>query len=218
MGDLPGASSMSPSTPFVAKGALIRPRLRAAGVAFALALTGCAAKATGQSPSCIPTAADGMGPFYVAGAPLVDDLNRHGEPGEPLLLSGRILSATEETPPIAGARIEIWQTDGEGDYHPAANGDYDDYPDTEVDLRGTVVSSDDGTYTVRTVVPGAYAPRPRHFHYRVTADGHATLVTQLYVTGDGVLRQPGGDCRHAPLEATTDGWRYQAPDIFLIAQ
>jgi protocatechuate 3,4-dioxygenase beta subunit len=218
MGNLPGAVSKSPSTRFVAKEAPSRLSLPVAGVAFALALTGCATSATGQNQSCVPTEADGMGPFYVAGTPLVDDLNRHGAPGEPLLLSGRILSAAEGTPPIADARIEIWQTDGEGDYHPAANGDYDDHLDADVDLRGTVVSGDDGTYAVRTVVPGAYVPRPRHFHYRITAPGHAGFVTQLYVTGDGVLRQPGGDCRHAPLEPTADGWRYQAPDIFLIAE
>lgn len=192
--------------------------LRAAGVALAVALAGCAGATRGQGQSCVPTRPDSLGPFYVVGTPLVDDLNRHGQPGDPLLLSGRILSAASGTPPIAGARIEIWQTDGRGDYHPPGSGHYDDYPEAAVDLRGTVISGADGAYQVRTLVPGAYAPRPRHFHLRITAPGHAPLVTQLYVTGDGLLRQPGGDCRHAQLEATPDGLRYQAPDVFLVAE
>lgn len=189
-------------------------RIGVAGTSLALALAGCTTASTGQT-ACIPTEADAMGPFYVAGTPVVDDLNRHGEPGEPLLLSGRILSAAEGTPPIEGARVEIWQTDGESRYHPQDRGDYADFADQEIDLRGTVITGADGTYAVQTVVPGAYVPRPRHFHYRITAPGHAALVTQLYVTGDGTLSQPGEPCRHAPIETNAQGLRYHAPDIFV---
>jgi protocatechuate 3,4-dioxygenase beta subunit len=192
-------------------------RVPTAAIGFILALAGCTAS-TAQTGACVPTEADSMGPFYVAGTPVVDNLNRHGEPGEALLLSGRILSAADGTPPIAGARVEIWQTDGEAHYHPQANGHYADYADEEIDLRGTVITGQDGAYAVQTVVPGAYFPRPRHFHYRITAPGHAPLVTQLYVTGDGTLSQPGGACRHAPLETTPEGLRYQAPDIYLVAE
>jgi len=190
---------------------------RVTAVAMALALAGCTTTASSQTEACVPTEADSLGPYYVAGTPTVGDLNRHGEPGEALLLSGRILSATEGTPPIAGARVEMWQTDGESDYHPAASGDYADYADEDIDLRGTVVTGANGNYAVRTLVPGAYMPRPRHFHYRITAPGHAPLVTQLYVTGDGMLSQPGAPCRHAPLETTAEGLRYQAPTIYLPA-
>ncbi|MDH3659320.1 MAG: hypothetical protein OEU92_04695 [Alphaproteobacteria bacterium] len=181
-------------------------------------LAGCTAAPAQLSLACVPTEADAMGPFYIAGTPVVDDLNRHGKVGDPLLLTGRILSAAEGHAPIADARIEIWQTDGDGDYHPAANGDYADYADEAIDLRGTVISDQEGRYAVKTLAPGGYFPRPRHFHVRITAEGQAPLVTQLYITGDGVVRQPGGDCRHATLEDTTDGLRYQAPDIFLVGK
>jgi len=181
-------------------------------------LLGCAATpAQSQAGSCAPTEADALGPFYVADTPVVDDLNRHGKPGEPLTLDGRILSAAGAEP-INGAKIEIWQTDGNGDYYPDDNGSYSDYDDGDIDLRGTVVSDDEGRYAVKTLSPGGYFPRPRHFHYRITADDYAPLVTQLYITGDGVVRQPGGDCRHAPIVEDADGLRYEAPDIFLSAQ
>ncbi len=179
-------------------------------------LASCTAAPAEEGLACTPTEADAMGPFYVSDTPIVDDLNRHGKSGDPLILSGRILSAEGDNRPIANARIEIWQTDGNGDYHPDNNGAYGDYADEAIDLRGTVLSDEDGQYAVKTLVPGAYFPRPRHFHYRITAPAHAPLVTQLYITGDGVLSQPGGDCRHAALETTTEGLLYEAPDIFLV--
>ncbi len=192
-------------------------RILAATIALS-ALAGCARAGAGESADCVPTEADSLGPYYVSDTPLLNDLNRHGKPGEDLLLTGTIRSAAGARPPLAGAQVEIWQTDGEGDYHPQADGDAADYDDAEIDLRGTVISGADGVYSVRTLVPGGYFPRPRHFHYRISAPGHATLVTQLYITGDGLLRQPGGDCRHAPLETTPEGLVYRAPDILLAAE
>ncbi len=193
-------------------------RICPAALALLLALTGCARADAGEAADCVPTEADSLGPFYVSGTPLLDDLNRHGKPGEALLLTGRIRSAAGERPAIAAAQVEIWQTDGEGDYHPRADGDVADYDDAEIDLRGTVITGADGNYSLRTLVPGGYFPRPRHFHYRISAPGHATLVTQLYITGDGLLGQAGGDCRHASLETTPEGLGYRAPDIYLVAE
>lgn len=193
-------------------------RIWPAALALALALAGCARAGADEAADCAPTEADSLGPFYVSGTPLLNDLNRHGKPGEALLLTGSIRSAAGARPSLAGAQVEIWQTDGEGDYHPQADGDVADYDDAEIDLRGTVISGADGVYSVRTLVPGGYFPRPRHFHLRISAPGHATLVTQLYITGDGLLGQPGGDCRHAPLETTPEGLVYRAPDIFLAAE
>ena len=176
----------------------------------------CSTAPAQENPACVPTEADSTGPFYVSDVPVVDDLNRHGKSGDLLTLTGRILSAADDRQPLADARIEIWQTDGDGDYHPDNNGTYGDYADDAIDLRGTVVSDENGQYTVKSLVPGAYFPRPRHFHYRITAPDYEPLVTQLYITGDGVLRQPGGDCRHADLQTTADGFLYEAPDIFLV--
>lgn len=181
-------------------------------------LAGCTTVPAQEGLACVPTEADAMGPFYVSDTPVVDDLNRHGKSGDRLTLKGRVLSASGDRQPLASARIEIWQTDGGGDYHPDDNGAYADYADEAIDLRGTVVTDENGQYIVDTLVPGAYFPRPRHFHYRITAPDHAPLVTQLYITGDGLLRQPGGDCRHAALQTNADGFLYEAPDLFLVTR
>jgi len=185
------------------------------GTAIAAALLASCARV---DEGCVPTAADGPGPYYVAGTEVTENLNSLGKPGKPLIVRGSVLSAAAGNPPIANAQIEVWQTDGRGDYHPAGDGHVSDYDDSAVDMRGTVVTDDSGSYQFATVVPGGYFPRPRHFHYLITAPDHATLVTQLYVTGDGVLRQPGEPCRHASIEETDAGLRYAAPNIYLLPE
>lgn len=194
------------------------PRLRRTFSLSTAIAAAVVASCAGADEGCVPTAADSLGPYYVAGTAITENLNRLGKPGEPLTVIGSVLSAAAEHPPIANAQIEIWQTDGEGDYHPAGDGHVSDYDDSAVDMRGTVITDGSGVYQFATVVPGGYFPRPRHFHYRIAAPDHATLVTQLYVTGDGALRQPGEPCRHASIEETDAGLRYAAPNIYLLPE
>lgn len=184
-----------------------------AGAALLL-IASCAA-ANIDIAACNPTSDDMLGPYYIAGTDVTDNLNRFDKSGDPLLVEGRVFSSAEGNAPLAQAEIEVWQTDGAGDYHPADNGDATDFEDLDLDMRGTVQADAYGVYRYQTLVPGRYFPRPRHFHYRVAAPGHETLVTQLYITGDGLFRQAGSPCRHAPLEADGDGFRYAAPPIYL---
>jgi len=180
-------------------------------------LTSCA-MAEADTAACSPTEADQLGPYYVAGTGVIDDLNRFGKSGETLVVEGSVLSSADDNGPVAEASIEVWQTDGEGNYFPENNGHVDDYADEDVDMRGTVKTDGTGLYRFQTVVPGAYFPRPRHLHYRITAPGYQPLVTQLYVTGDGTFGQPGGECRHASIDADGEGFRYDAPTIYLQAE
>lgn len=166
-----------------------------------------------HAQACGPTQPDAMGPFYVSGTPVVEDLNRWGKPGEPLQITGRILDASAPDQPVADARIELWQTDGEGRYHPESNGPASRYGDQEIDLRGTVTGDAQGRYTVASLVPGTYEPRPRHIHYRISAPGFQTLVTQIYVSdGEPV---PGGPCRSVRIERSDQAPRIAVPDILL---
>lgn len=195
-----------------AKGAKVG--IRGVGAFLAILTTSCT-MADADTARCIPTSADALGPYYVAGTAVTDNLNRFGKSGDLLLVEGAVLSSSDGQSPIGDVSIEVWQTDGDGDYFPENNGHVGDYPDDDIDMRGTVVTDEAGRYRYETVVPGAYFPRPRHLHYRITAPGHRDLVTQLYMTGDGVLKQPGGNCRHASLEADGEGFRYAAPTIYL---
>ncbi|MEQ8654971.1 MAG: hypothetical protein RIC87_21080 [Kiloniellales bacterium] len=162
-----------------------------------------------------PSERDFLGPFYVAGADSDPILNRAGKPGVPVTLTGRIRSAGSGQA-ISAALVEIWQADGEGRYHPSGSGKASDYPAGTLALRGRLFTDTAGTFGVTTVVPGLYRPRPRHWHLKLSAAGHRTLVTQLYITGDNSRgRQPGAPDRHAPLVQRADGLDYSAPDIFL---
>jgi protocatechuate 3,4-dioxygenase beta subunit len=134
----------------------------------------------------IPTASDMEGPYYISNTPIVANLNRFAKPGEAMKIVGQVMNAAAPDTPVPGARLEIWQTDGRGRYHPQENGDYSEFRDDQIDLRGTVIADDQGRFEVLSVFPAEYWPRPPHIHYWVRADGFRSLVTQHYLdTGPG---------------------------------
>ena len=184
-------------------------------LAAALLLAPAQAEDFSADPDCVPTRADHPGPYYVSGMPVSENINRFGKPGEPLEVSGFARSSAPGFAPVAGARVEVWQADGDGDYHPHGDGDRADHDDSDLDLRGTVLTDADGRFFFRAVVPGAegFFSRPRHFHYRVTAAGFRELVTQHYVRENGTA--PGGPCRSAEVVREGEVATFSAPDIFL---
>jgi len=122
---------------------------------------------------CRPTAADMLGPFYVAGAP------ERTKTGDGLTVQGAVRSV-RECKAIPGAKLEWWSAN--------ARGDYDD------GHRATQVTDGDGRFRYVTDMPGKYPGRPVHLHVKVTAPGHKSLVTQIYpkpsensITSDFVL-------------------------------
>lgn len=125
---------------------------------------------------CRVTPRDSLGPFYKPGAPRTTELCAGGSGGERLVVTGRVLGMPDCTP-LAGARIEVWQADVRGEYTLVTPGRKED-PDCL--LRATVTTDREGRYRFITILPGEYPGRPRHIHYRVTHQGYATLVTQLY--------------------------------------
>lgn len=130
------------------------------------------------------------GPYYVSGtAELTDqDLNYTGLPGEQIKITGHVYSGTDTSSPIAGAKIEIWQADTDGVYHPEGNGDIGQYGANELALRGYVLSDTAGAYQFASIYPGYYQGRARHIHVRVSAEGYGAVTTQIIVPakpGDG---------------------------------
>ena len=145
------------------------------------------------------TEATVFGPFFVEGAPVFengDDISG-GAPGEPCLVSGRVLTA--EGKPIPGARLDVWQADEEGFY----DVQYDDLEGARG--RGRLHTDGEGRYRFWSVKPEPYpipydgpvgdllraagrSPmRPAHVHFMVQADGHATLITHVFAEGDEYL-------------------------------
>src|SRR5689334_3614836 len=146
-------------------------------------------RVAGATPSTVE------GPFHIPDAPEV----AHGAsmagsaPGIPCFVSGTVRGLDGK--PIAGAVLDLWQTDGEGLYEEQRR-------TTEPWMRGIYKSQADGSYSVRTVAPISYTipmdgpvgaffnrtnmshMRPAHIHFAVSAPGHHYLVTHLFQKGD----------------------------------
>jgi protocatechuate 3,4-dioxygenase beta subunit len=121
------------------------------------------------------TPANGLGPFYKTGAPQSDRLSRPGDPGLPLAVSGAVYDTRGNTLP--GATLDIWQADAFGKYDA-----------TGFHYRGKFLAGQSGAYSFETSMPGHYPERVcQHIHYKVSAPGHKTLVTQLYFATDPVF-------------------------------
>lgn len=159
----------------------------------------------------IPTARDMEGPFYISNVPVVTNLNRFGKPGEAMRIEGRVMNAARPDQPIPGARLEIWQTDGTGHYFPEANGDYSAFRDSEIDMRGTVLADAEGRFSVMSLFPREYWPRPPHIHYWIRAEGFRPLVTQHYLD----TRPRERPHRTARVIRTRTPAVFPAPTIFL---
>jgi catechol 1,2-dioxygenase len=142
-----------------------------------------------------------LGPFYAGPQRELangDSILLREENGEPLIMRGRV--ANEHGAPIAGAKVEVWQT--------ATNQLYD-VQDTEQPrghLRATFRTDANGNYKFKTVMPvsypipsdgpagqfleklGRHPFRPAHVHFMISAPGYRTLVTHLFVAGDTYLQ------------------------------
>lgn len=138
------------------------------------------------------------GPFHVPGAPLLSPPyalpQRESEPGDVLLFSGSVRSTDDVL--LAGAVLDVWQANAEGQYSRF----YPGLPD--YNLRGRLATDEHGRFEFQTVVPASYeipkagatgkllaaldlhAFRPAHVHFRLTHEGFRPLTTQIYFEGD----------------------------------
>jgi hydroxyquinol 1,2-dioxygenase len=148
------------------------------------------------------TEATVLGPFFVEGAPEVEDGAdiANGAKGPPSLVRGRILDL--EGRPIAGATIDVWQSDEDGLYDvQRADSDAGLEPQGRARLR----SGPDGRFQFRSVLPqhypiphdgpvgamlaalGRHPWRPAHLHFLIDAAGFDRLITHVFVAGDPYL-------------------------------
>jgi protocatechuate 3,4-dioxygenase beta subunit len=142
-----------------------------------------AAQRLAPTPACHdgdePTIAETEGPFFKPRSPQRSDLREPGTEGKAAELFGYVL--TRACRPIAGALIDLWHAD--------SNGDYDN---TGFRLRGHVFTDTDGCFAFRTIMPGLYPGRTRHYHVKVQAPGQSrVLTTQFYFPNERRNRTDG---------------------------
>ena len=97
--------------------------------------------------------------------------------GDILNLSGVVVNTRGEAQ--KNLTIEIWQTDPQGRYkHPG-----DSTPgvrDPDFQYWGATKTGPDGAFYFKTIIPGAYNPRPAHIHFKVLQEGKVILTSQIY--------------------------------------
>ena len=118
------------------------------------------------------------GPFFKPSSPERADLIEPGTAGQPIDLVGFVL--TRGCKPVANAIVDLWHADTGGDYD-----------NSGFRLRGHQRADAEGRYRFRTIVPGNYEGRTRHFHVKVAPSGGRLLTTQLYFPGEPNNRKDG---------------------------
>jgi len=121
--------------------------------------------------------------------------------GTPFLLSGVVRDLAGQ--PVAGAMVELWQTDDDGAYYHSGDRRADSR-DRNFQHYGETVTDAQGRYSFRTVQPGLYTGRIRHFHFKVK-QGEATVLTSQFIfeeeraqfARDGVTARLTGDALEA---------------------
>ena len=134
-----------------------------------------------------------LGPFWRLNSPRVANggtIIRSDTPGDPLLVSGRVVDAAGK--PVAGAEVDIWHASPIGLY------ENQDPEQADMNLRGKFTTNEDGRFWFATVKMTGYpiptdglvgqllraqnrSPyRPAHLHAMIVKDGFKVLIYQVY--------------------------------------
>jgi protocatechuate 3,4-dioxygenase beta subunit len=149
------------------------------------------------------TASDVEGPMYTDDPPWREKPAKIYEEYEGmtnddvLFVRGTVTSAGGG--PLPEAVVDVWQTGPDGGY------DLWDERQPEGNFRGRMRVEEDGAYEFQTMLPKPYTVpttgpvgryleavgqhpwRPAHIHFKVTAPGHQTLITQVFFPDDPYL-------------------------------
>jgi len=142
---------------------------------------------------CTLTSAQVEGPFFIA-SPMRSDI-KEDRKGKAFTLKMQLVRMPE-CQPLAGAVVELWHCDAEGNYsgYPANLGhdlwgtikftgmnDKNVKPVNEARfLRGAQISDARGQVEFNTIFPGWYEPRTPHIHFKIIIDQQEQLTSQFY--------------------------------------
>lgn len=170
------------------------------------------------------TEATVFGPFFVEGAPHVEngaDIAR-GAKGPPCYVSGQVRGIGGE--PVAGAAIDVWQSDEEGFYdvqQPDADGGHTHR------ARAQLRSDAQGRFHFRSILAhgypiphdgpvgrmlqalGRHPWRPAHLHFMIAAPGYQRLITHVFRAGDRYL---DSDAVFGVRQSLVADWTRHEPD------
>jgi len=176
-----------------------------------------------KPPGC--TEATVFGPFHVEGSPRYElgaDI-ANGARGIPCEVRGSVRGLRGE--PIAGATLDVWQSDEDGLYD-VQHADID-----RAQARGILVSDVDGRYRFRSILAVPYAIphdgpvgdllkaagrhpwRPAHLHFMIKAPGYETLITHVFRSDDPYL---DSDAVFGVRQSLIAEWKQQPDGSYLV--
>lgn len=156
---------------------------------------------------CDLTNSDILGPYWIEAHPYRTILADPDEPGTRVYISGTVIENDCETP-IQNAIVDVWHANDNGCYTLFMECDTGNPEEDPYNLRGQMLTNENGEYAFESIWPGYYGTRPKHFHYKITTPNGLELVTQCYFEGDQLINAQWED-EHSgqiiPLEETENG-------------
>jgi protocatechuate 3,4-dioxygenase beta subunit len=84
--------------------------------------------------------------------------------------------------PVKTAVVEIWSANHYGKYHHEY--DVKGQEDPNFQGWGKAITNENGEYKFKTILPGPYAARTRHIHFKISKRDYNELTTQLFFEGE----------------------------------
>jgi protocatechuate 3,4-dioxygenase, beta subunit len=171
-----------------------------------------------------------LGPFYPLDRPRDTDWDMTRVAGQTGRAQGTVIELVATVraasgAPVAGARLDAWQTNGLGRYHHPS--DPTGLPlDPAFQGLARLTTGADGHFRLRTVMPQPYARRQRHIHFDVSGRKRR-LITQMFFPGepnerDSLFPRIANDAQRmlavARAEGERDGIARFAWDIVLAGE
>lgn len=151
--------------------------------AFSTMTAGVAPSTFLQARDCDLTSEDILGPYWDENHPYRTLLAHADEPGTRIFISGTV-KANDCDIPISNATVDVWHANDDGCYTVFQECDTGNPDDDPYNLRGQMLTGENGEYAFESIWPGYYTGRPRHFHYKITTPNGLELVTQCYFESD----------------------------------
>jgi protocatechuate 3,4-dioxygenase beta subunit len=137
---------------------------------------------TTGSGSCTvaPTETEGPFPTHTPSAYVRSDI-KDGKTGYALTINISVTNSNASCATLAGALVDIWHCDAEGNYSEYGGSGMQATNYTSVHfLRGRQVTNAAGQVTFTSIFPGWYSGRATHIHVHVySASGTSLKVTQI---------------------------------------
>ncbi|MBS1744638.1 MAG: intradiol ring-cleavage dioxygenase [Bacteroidetes bacterium] len=162
--------------------AAITPMMKACSKSVSDTNSSASGSDSSDDDSCTVSPEETAGPFptHTPSSLVASDITSDRK-GVPLVIKVTINNSNASCAALAGAIVDIWHCDADGNYSEYGGTQMQTTNYTSVHfLRGRQTTNASGLVTFTSIFPGWYSGRAPHIHVHVySADGSSLLVTQI---------------------------------------